>query len=188
MSFLGPLSLLPNFITLARLLAVPVTVYLVLQGEYGAAFWLFVAAGASDAVDGLLAKRLGVVSEVGAYLDPLADKALLVSVYVALGYMDHVAMWLVFLIVFRDLLIIGGAIVFFALTQSLKMNPLFISKVNTAAQITLAGVILAELGLGLALPFISSALVYIVALTTFLSGAAYVVKWGWLAVTMERTR
>ena len=74
------LSHLPNIITLARLLAVPVTVYLILQGAYGAAFWLFVAAGVSDALDGFLAKRLKLVSEIGAYLDPLADKALLVSV------------------------------------------------------------------------------------------------------------
>lgn len=186
MNFRGSLSLLPNIITLARLLAVPVTVYLMLQNQYGVAFWLFIAAGLSDAVDGFLAKRLGVVSEIGTYLDPLADKALLVGVYVTLGVMDHVAIWLVFLIVFRDLLIIGGAILFQTLTHSLKMSPLFISKINTATQIALASVILAEQGLGLQLQPASGALVYIVALTTFLSGTAYVVKWGWLAVMMER--
>lgn len=184
----GSFSLLPNMITLARLLAVPVSVYLILQNAYGSAFWVFVAAGVSDALDGFLAKRLGAVSVIGAYLDPLADKALLVGVFIALGYEGQVAMWLVILIVFRDLLIIGGAILFQTLTQSLEMSPLFISKINTVAQLVLASVILGELGLGRELPFISEALVYIVALTTLLSGAAYILKWGRLAVLMERHR
>lgn len=180
------ISLLPNIITLARLLAVPVTVYLILQGAYLPAFWLFVAAGVSDAVDGYLAKRLGAVSVIGAYLDPLADKALLVSVFVALGYLNHVAMWLVILIVFRDLLIIGGAILFQTLTQSLEMNPLFISKINTAAQIVLACAILAQLSSGWHAPALTKLILYFVAATTFLSGAAYIVKWGRMAVIIER--
>lgn len=188
MSVRGPLTLLPNIITLARLLAVPVTIYLVLQEQFTPAFWLFVAAGVSDAVDGFLAKRLGVESQIGAYFDPLADKALLVGMFVTLGYLGHVATWLVIMIVFRDVLIVGGAILFQTITQSLRMDPLYISKVNTAAQITLAGIVLAGPGLGLDLPFLSKALVYIVATTTFASGAAYVIKWGWLAVMMERGR
>jgi cardiolipin synthase len=82
--------------------------------------------------------------------------------------------------------IIGGALLFQTLTQSLKMKPLFISKINTVTQIALAGAVLAELGLGLSLTFLSGALVYVVALTTFVSGAAYVYKWGTMAVQMER--
>jgi cardiolipin synthase len=182
------LSLVPNLITLARLLAVPVTVYVILEGYFVAAFWIFVIAAASDALDGYLAKRLDAVSEVGAYLDPLADKALLVGAYVALAQVDHIATWLVFLVVFRDLLIIGGALLFHTLTQSLKMTPLFISKVNTVAQLALVGVVLAELGLGLRLAFISQTLLYIVVVTTFISGAAYVYKWGAMAVLLERNK
>jgi len=185
-SVIGSLSLLPNLITLARLLAVPVTVYLLLESAYTAAFWLFVVAGLSDALDGYLAKRLGVQSEIGAYFDPLADKALIVGVFVTLGYIGHVAVWLVFLIAFRDLLIIGGALLFQTVTQSLKMAPLMISKLNTVAQIALASVVLAELGLGLSVPYLAPTLIYLVAATTFVSGAAYVVKWGWLAITLER--
>ncbi len=180
------LSLVPNLITLARLLAVPVTVYVILEDYLTAAFWIFIIAAASDALDGYLAKRWNAVSEIGAYLDPLADKALLVGAYVALAQADHIATWLVFLVVFRDLLIIGGAILFHTITQSLKMTPLFISKVNTVAQLALVGVVLAELGLALRLTFLSEALVYIVAVTTFVSGAAYVYKWGAMAVLMER--
>ena len=87
-----------------------------------------------------------------------------------------------------DLLIIGGAILFQTLTQSLHMEPLFISKVNTVAQISLAAIILAEPALDVRFAAVPSVLAYVVAATTFLSGAAYVVKWGWLAVTMERDR
>lgn len=186
MTIHGPLRQIPNLITLARLLAVPVTVYLILLGELVPAFWIFFAAGISDAVDGLIAKRLNLVSEIGAYLDPLADKALLMGVFVTLGYVGQVPIWLVILIVFRDLLIVGGAILFQTLTHSLQVQPLFISKVNTAAQITLAAVVLARPALGVALDEVPEILTLIVAMTTFLSGAAYVIKWGWMAVTMER--
>jgi cardiolipin synthase len=177
---------LPNLISLARLLAVPVAVYLILLDELLAAFWVFVAAGISDAVDGLLAKRMNLESEIGAYLDPLADKALLVGVFVTLGYVGQVPIWLVILIVFRDVLIIGGAILFQTLTQSLHMAPLFISKVNTVAQLALAAAVLARPALGVPLDKVPEILIFIVAVTTFLSGAAYVIKWGWMAVVMEQ--
>lgn len=175
----------PNLITLARLLSVPVAVYLILQGFYAAAFWLFLAAGVSDAVDGLIAKHFRVTSQVGSFLDPLADKALLLGVFVALGSLGHIPLWLVILIVFRDLLIIGGALLFQTLTHSLKMEPLFVSKVNTVAQITLAGFVLGQLGLGATSGRLELALVFVVTATTLASGAAYVVKWGWRAVTYE---
>jgi cardiolipin synthase len=186
MSLRGALAWLPNLITLARLLAVPVTVYLLLIGSYDLAFWLFIAAGLSDALDGIIAKRFDAISEVGAFLDPLADKALLVAVYVTLGYLEHIAVWLVILIVFRDLLIIGGAILFHTLTHSLRMEPLLVSKTNTLAQIVLICVVLAELGLEFSLLGVIDVMVYVVAATTFVSGAAYVIKWGRRAVTMER--
>ena len=175
----------PNLITLARLLSVPVAVYVILLGYYGVAFWIFLIAGISDAVDGLVAKHYKVSSLVGSFLDPLADKALLIGVYVALGSLGHIPLWLVILIVFRDLLIIGGALLFQTLTQSLKMEPLFISKVNTVAQITLAGFVLARLGLELSGGWPETLLVYAVAATTLASGAAYVVKWGLRAVRYE---
>ena len=182
----GFIAWLPNLITLGRLLAVPVTVYLMLQGHHRAAFWLFVAAGLSDALDGIIAKHFDARSELGAYLDPLADKALLMSIYIALGYLGHVAVWLVALVVFRDLLIVGGALLFHTLTRSLTMDPLFISKANTTAQIVLASVVLAGLAWELSFPAVNDALVFLVAATTVLSGAGYVIKWGRKAANMER--
>jgi cardiolipin synthase len=171
-------SLLPNLITLARLLAVPLAVWLMVSGRYEAAFWLFISAGISDALDGFLARRLGSRSELGAYLDPLADKCLLVSAYVTLGLQGTIASWLVILVVFRDLLIIGGALLYQTLTHSLQVQPLLISKLNTLLQILLVGVLLARLGLGLDDHGVAEILVYAVAASTLLSGAGYITIWG----------
>lgn len=185
MSVPNPLWLIPNAISLARLLAVPVTIYLILESQYQSAFWLFAAAGISDAVDGVLAKRLGVVSEIGAYLDALADKALLVGVYVALGVEGHLELWLVILVVFRDILIVGGAILFRLLTRTLTMQPLMVSKVNTVTQIVLAAVVLGRLGLDIAIDEVVVVLVYAVAATTLASGGAYLIDWTRRAARVE---
>lgn len=176
---------LPNFISLGRLLSVPVMVWLILGGRMEAAFWVFVAAGASDAVDGFLAKRLQAQTVLGGVLDPIADKALLVGAYVTLGQQGLIQTWLVILVVFRDLLIVGGALVFQALTSSLTMQPLIISKINTAAQIVLAAMVLARHGLGLELDAAIVPLVYFTAATTFVSGAIYVVRWTRRASQLE---
>jgi cardiolipin synthase (CMP-forming) len=168
---------LPNVVTLARLLSVPVIVWLMLAGEMTYAFWLFIAAGASDAIDGYLAKRLNARSEFGAYLDPLADKALLVATFLTLGWLGHLPSWLVIMVVFRDLLIIGGAVVVHALTQAFKSRPMMISKVNTALQILLVIFVLARLGLGFEEVGISRVLFVAVAATTVLSGGAYLIHW-----------
>jgi cardiolipin synthase len=167
----------PNVITLARLLSVPLTVWLILEARFAAAFWVFVAAGISDAVDGFIAKRFDSRTRLGALLDPIADKALLVAVYVTLGATGHLDAWLVILVVFRDLLIVGGYLLVQALTQPMRSEPLIVSKVNTALQILLVGVLLAQLGLGVEPGATVAALVYTVAATTVLSGAGYLVRW-----------
>lgn len=168
----------PNFISIARLLCVPVIVWLIVTDQMAAAFWLFVAAGVSDAVDGYIAKKFNASTDLGRYLDPLADKTLLVSVFVTLGLRDALPAWLVILVVFRDLLIIGGALLFHTLTdRPMRMQPVMISKVNTLLQIFLVGVVLAHLGLGFDDRGATLLLVYAAAVTTVLSGAAYLVRW-----------
>ncbi len=178
---------LPNIISLGRLMSVPVAIYLILNGFLSAAFWLFVAAGISDAVDGFIAKRFGQETPLGRYLDPLADKALLVGVYVTLGYSDHLPLWLVILVVFRDLLIIGGVVLMNLFGQDIRMNPLRISKINTAAQIVLVVVILGERALHVSPPAeFMVVLIYLTALTTVASGTAYVLGWGRDATDVSR--
>jgi cardiolipin synthase len=171
----GRYATLPNLITMARLCAVPATVWLILHARFDLAFALFVAAGISDAVDGWLARR-GARSALGAILDPIADKALLVSVYVALAAVGALPDWLAMLVVFRDLLIVGGFLVLWVLGQPPQVRPLLISKLNTALQIGLAALALAMRGLGLDLAGLEAALVWAVAASTLASGAAY--AWG----------
>jgi cardiolipin synthase len=169
---------IPNLISLGRLMAVPFAVYLILHQAYAAAFWLFVAAGVSDAVDGYIAKTFNQSSALGAYLDPIADKALLVAVYVTLGHAGHLAVWLVILVVFRDVIIVGGVLLLHITRGSVTMKPLMISKVNTTVQIALVAVALAELGLGFKGELLVPTLCYLAAATTLASGTAYVVSWG----------
>jgi cardiolipin synthase (CMP-forming) len=168
---------LPNLITLGRLLCVPIAIWLVLIDHPALAFWLFIIAGLSDAVDGFIAKHFDQRSELGALLDPVADKALLVSMYVTLGLAKHLPAWLVILVVFRDALIIGGFLLVAALGHPMRWEPLLVSKLNTALQIALVGVVLASLGFAVAVTALETVLVYAVAATTTISGAGYLVRW-----------
>ena len=177
---------LPNFITLARLLSVPLAVWLILEGALTAAFWTFVAAGVSDAIDGFIAKRFDTRTEIGALLDPIADKSLLVSVYVTLGIAGYLPAWLVILVVFRDFLIVGGFLLVRAMSQAMRSEPLIVSKLNTALQIALAGVTLGHLGLRIDLGWTMEILVYCVAATTLVSGAGYLVRWTRALAGMEQ--
>ena len=176
---------IPNIISIMRLLAVPLIVWLILRGYMTWAFWLFLGAAVSDALDGIIAKRFDAETQLGGYLDPLADKALLVATYVTLGHQGYLPVWLVILVVFRDLLIIGGAILYHTITRSLEMAPLMISKVNTVAQIVLVVAVLAEQGLALNIAPATRVLCFAIAATTFASGAVYVVTWSRQAAEME---
>jgi cardiolipin synthase len=169
--------ILPTALTLARLCAVPVTIWLIVDGAFGAAFWIFVAAGVTDALDGALARWFDARTTIGGYLDPIADKALLVSVYVTLASQGMVPVWLTILVVFRDVLIVGGVLLSHTLGQPIVMAPLAISRVNTVAQIVLAGLVLAMAGLAIPDSGIAAMMVAVAGATTAISGAAYVVQW-----------
>jgi cardiolipin synthase len=139
---------IPNLITLARILLVPVVVWAIASNQMLFAFLLFAAAGVSDAIDGFLAKRFGMASELGAYLDPLADKVLIVAIYVSLGIVDALPRWLVILVVSRDLLIVGGVLFSWLIDKPVGVKPHPVSKANTAAQLLLVGLVLGALGFG----------------------------------------
>lgn len=162
----------PNALTILRLLAVPLTVWLLLHGQPCFAFWLFVAAGVTDAVDGAVARLANARTVLGTWLDPLADKALLVSVYVTLAMLGDLPVWLVVLVALRDVVIVLYAVVY-VLAGTFRGTPLFISKINTAAQLMLAALVLAHLGLGWGAPVLVDAFVIVVAATTIASAIAY---------------
>ena len=168
---------IPNLITLARILTVPLVVWAISSGEMLIAFILFVAAGISDAIDGFLAKRFDMASEIGAYLDPIADKALIVSIYVSLGIAGAIPGWLVIFVVSRDIMIVGAVLLTWLIGRPMEMKPLRVSKLNTVAQIVFACLVLGSLafkfGLGLLYPLAMTA----VAVLTFLSIAFYLAEW-----------
>lgn len=168
---------IPNLISLARLLSVPLIIYLIANASYGWAFAVFLLAGASDAIDGYIAKALDQTSTLGVYLDPLADKALIVSVYVTLGLKGMIDDFVVILVVFRDLLIVGGLLLLLVLRKHWEVRPVLLSKVNTGVQIFLAGAVLAQSGLSIAIAEIVDVAVYTVVLTTVGSGGWYLVVW-----------
>jgi cardiolipin synthase (CMP-forming) len=169
----APLVNLANSITFGRLCAVPLAFWLVLAHRIDDAFLLFVAAGLSDAVDGWLARRYGG-NAIGALMDPVADKALLVTMYITLAVIGALPDWLAILVVFRDLLIIGGVVVLAVLGHAVAIRPLYISKLNTVMQIMLIGVSLLQVGFGLGIPGLADLLTWCVVMTTLASGAAYV--------------
>jgi len=169
---------IPNTLTLMRILLVPLLVWLIIDHEMLAAFLVFLLAGLSDGADGFLAKRYGWHTELGAYLDPIADKALLVTIYVTLGLSGHLPVWLVIAVVSRDILIVGAVLLAWMMSRPITVKPLLVSKANTCLQIALAGVVLAQLGLGLGLDNLIWVLIWMTGTFTILSAGAYF--WAWL--------
>ena len=168
---------IPNIITLARIILVPVIIWAIASNEMEIAFAIFVIAGVSDAVDGFLAKRFNMASELGALLDPLADKALLVSIYVALGIWGAMPRWIVILVVSRDIMIVSAVIVSWLFDKPVAMKPLMVSKLNTAAQVALAALILASLGFGFKPMPYEVVLMGLVPVFTLVSVSLYLVEW-----------
>ncbi len=155
----------------------PVVVWAIISGEMRIAFLLFLAAGISDAVDGFLAKRFQMTSELGAYLDPLADKALIVSIYVSLGIAGVLPIFIVILVVSRDIMIIGAFMLSWLLGKPLQARPLMVSKANTVAQILLATIVLGDQAFRVDAAIVVEVVMGLVVVLTLLSIAFYVAEW-----------
>jgi cardiolipin synthase len=168
---------IPNLITLARIILVPVVVWLIASGQLRLSFLLFLAAAISDAVDGFLAKRFGWKTELGAYLDPLADKVLIVSIYVTLGITGVIPLWIVILVVSRDFMIVGAIILSWLMDRPVKIRPHVVSKVNTGVQIVFAGLVLAAYGYAFDAEPLLTLVMVLVAVLTLLSVALYLAEW-----------
>jgi cardiolipin synthase (CMP-forming) len=167
---------LANLVTLGRLLMVVPLVWLIATERLEAAFWLFVAAGISDVVDGFIAKNFNAKTELGAILDPLADKALLDGIYLALAIVGWLPAWLALMVLGRDLLIVVGVVLIRRRDPVFRAMPLAIGKINTFAQILLAACAIADAGGWIDLEVQVAALVVLVATTTTLSGAGYALQ------------
>ncbi len=177
--FPGPvLSQIPNILTLARIAATPVMILLLRDRAYESALLLFILAGFTDGLDGYIAKRFNFVSRLGAILDPIADKMLIVSAYVMLALLGDIPFWLFLLVGFRDVMIVGGYMILETLEGDVQMQPSLVSKVNTFLQITLVIAVLLDKTGWFSAGLMLDLLIGAVTVTTVLSGAHYVWYWG----------
>lgn len=179
---------LPNLISLLRILMVAPVAVALLRQQFDVAFALFLVAAASDGLDGYLAKRFHWTSRLGSILDPIADKLLLVSVYLILGWEGHIPAWLVAAVIGRDVVIFFGALAYHYLVGRFEMAPSFISKLNTLAQLLYGVGVVAGLALGkdVADGIVIGSVAVLV--TTVLSGLDYIWTWGVRAWQAKHTR
>lgn len=166
-----------NLISFARLLSVPVFVWLLIQGEMTAAFWLFLVAAVSDAVDGIVARHFNMQTTLGEYLDPIADKTLLVTAYIVLATQELLPLWIVIPVVSRDALIVIGALLVEKLTGDLRMEPITISRANTLLQLLLALAVMVPGVFASPTGHVVTLLSFAVLVTTLVSGGTYVYIW-----------
>lgn len=168
---------IPNLISISRLFLVPLCIWLISADKTVLAFIVFVVAGITDAVDGFLARQFNMGSQLGTYLDPLADKALLVSIYVTFAVLKEIPVWLPILVVSRDVLIVGGVLVAWMLGAPVAMHPRQISKLNTLAQITLAALVLGDLAFPGDFTDLRDVMIYVVGALTLGSAIVYALDW-----------
>ena len=178
-------SSIPNLISTLRILLVPPVVWSMLEQRWSLALPLFLIAGLSDGLDGFLARRYHWTSRLGAILDPIGDKLLMVSSYLVLGWQGALPWWLVGLVILRDVVIMTGTVLYQILIGVVVFEPILLSKINTVCQILLVTIALFVLaGVDMLTDF-QTLLVYLVLLTTVSSGVAYVVLWTRRAAAMK---
>ena len=186
------LAQIPNIITVLRILLVLPTAWLLWHSRYSEAFVLAVIAGASDALDGFLARRFNWLSRFGAAMDPVADKLLVIVLFVVFTLQGHLPLWLAVLVIMRDVVILSGAGFYRLFFEPINFSPTFVSKANTALQLVTLGLLLfglcefgmvSELAMRVVNPFCFAAL----AVLGVWSGVDYVVTWGRRAVHRARS-
>jgi cardiolipin synthase len=167
----------PNLITIGRLILTPVIVDLMVTQSWRWAFWVFVAAGVSDAVDGWLARSFDLRSELGALLDPIADKALIMSIFITLAVVGRLPAWVAIMIVSRDLMIVGAVVISWLLRRPIEVNPLMISKATTFLQLVLAASILSGQAFNVEIVGVIGFLILLVTALTVASASVYLWRW-----------
>ena len=170
---------IPNLISVLRLLLVPWFAMLLLEQQFGLALILFIVMGISDGLDGFLARHLKATSALGSGLDPLADKVMLVAAFVILGHLELLSVWLVALVVGRDVMVVGGTLMNYLLHPGQKTAVLKVGKINTFVQII---TVFAFMGNQLTVlpPMLLDILLWATVIATFVSGVGYMLVWGGL--------
>ena len=177
---------IPNTITILRMGLVPVLVYLLLQGNYRAAILVLLVAGLSDALDGFIARRFDICTDLGSVLDPLADKILIIASVLTLAQRGLLPLWLTAVIVIRDLIIVGGATAYYLRAGSIEMTPNITSKLNTFILVCLILLVMATaagMTHGAAwLPVLFGCALF----TTVISGVHYIWVWGQKGAALKK--
>jgi cardiolipin synthase len=179
---------LPNALTVLRLLAVPVLAWALLSGRYLTAFWLFVGAALTDALDGFLARRFDSLTPLGAIMDPLADKLITLVCILLLTWLGIVPFWLTLALVVRDTLIVGGAFAYHRVFGEVEIRPTRLGKLHTLAAFLLITALLAEAAEIWQIGDWRPEFFFLVLATTVASGTQYVVAWGRKAAEQARLR
>lgn len=166
---------IPNYITLVRLILIPFFINLMNYGYYREAFIVFLVAGITDALDGMIARLTKTQSEVGAFLDPMADKLLIVSAFVTLALLEKLPVWLVIIVVSRDVILALGSLVLSLLGYRLKINPSLLGKTTTGMQLLVIALTLVIVAYGVEARIIGAAY-WIAAALTIASGMQYLMR------------
>ena len=172
------LKFLPNAVSIARILLVAPLVQFVVTGRFEAALVVLVAAGASDGLDGFLAKRFDWCTRLGGLLDPAADKLLLIGAFASLSYAGLVPLELTFIVIARDVVIVLGAICYQWFIAPVQGEPSAISKLNTACQLGMVFFALTAAAFAWPPPVSLTVLGAAVVFTSIVSGLTYVLRWG----------
>ena len=168
---------IPNLLTLLRIILVPVIVILLIQGLFFRALIAFIVAALSDVLDGFLARILNQQTTLGAYLDPIADKALLASSFVTLSVLHIIPSWLTVIVISRDIIILLGIAVLSMMSISVKIRPAFVSKITTALQlITILTVLSDRCMPGSSNVIWQTTLFWLTAFFTVISGLNYMMR------------
>lgn len=178
---------LPNLLTVIRLLLVPCVVWGLAEGRLEFAFWLFAAAALTDLLDGSLARLLNQRSVLGTWLDPIADKAMLLSTLFMLIWLDVLPLWLGILVGLRDIVVLLGAAAYRTLTGGLEVAPTWWGKTATAAEFLLVSASLADTALGWSFGLLKP-FVWMTGLLVLISGLNYVWLWSGKARAWRRSR
>jgi cardiolipin synthase len=169
---------LPNFLTLLRIVAIPVFLIFLTDGESGAALVTFILAGITDSLDGAIARLTNTRTTLGAYMDPLADKMLVLSAFVVLAFMNAVPRWLTVVVISRDVVILTGYLMLFLMTQRLmEIRPSALSKTSTFFQLLTLSCVLLSLWRPVSMPpVVLVDLFLITGILTAASGLHYMVR------------
>lgn len=168
----------PNLISLMRIALVAPVAWTLLRHQFALTLLLFCAAGASDGADGFLAKRFGWQSEIGAILDPVADKLLLVTLLLTLAFIGLVPLWLAAVAAFRDVLIVLGALAYRYRFGPARVRPSPVSKLNTLCQLAFVLAVIGRAGFALPPAWVVTGLGAMVFATVVVSGIDYVLAFG----------